>query len=144
MAAEIGAMAVTEQIDAIRALGADPIRKLVVPRVLAAIIIAPLLTFMALVLGVLSAMVVSHISFGISMTFFLSTALDTVRMQDFMSGVGKTPFFGYLIGILGCYFGFQTRGGTEGVGHSTTAAVVTVSISILVADALLTQIFLSL
>jgi phospholipid/cholesterol/gamma-HCH transport system permease protein len=143
MAAEIGSMAVTEQIDAIRALGADPIRKLVVPRVLAGILIMPMLSGMALVLGVLSAMVVCNVSFGIEMPFFWSTAIDSVDMQDFLSGMGKTPFFGFLITILGCYFGMETRGGTEGVGRATTSAVVVVSVSILIADALLTQIFLS-
>lgn len=144
IAAEIGSMAVTEQIDAIRALGADPVRKLVVPRVLAATIIMPLLTFFALVLGVVSAMVVSNVTFGIPMPFFLSTGLDSITMKDFTSGVGKTPFFGFLIAVLGCYFGMHTRGGTEGVGKSTTTAVVVVSITVLVADALLTQVFLSL
>ena len=69
--------------------------------------------------------------------------IDSLRLNDFASGVAKTPFFGFLIGILGCYFGLQTRGGTEGVGRSTTRAVVVVSISILMADALLTQIFVS-
>ena len=142
--AEIGSMAVTEQIDAIRALGADPVRKLVLPRVLACITVIPLICFFALVLGVTSAMVVSRISFGISMPFFLSTALDAVTMQDFMSGWGKTPFFGFLIGILGCYFGLVTHGGTEGVGRATTTSVVVVSITLLVADAILTQLFLSL
>lgn len=140
--AEIGSMAVTEQIDAIRALGADPVRKLVVPRVLASLIIMPLLACFALVLGVGSAMVVSNITFGIPMPFFLSSAIDSVTMKDFFSGIGKTPFFGFLIAIIGCYFGFETRGGTEGVGKATTASVVVVSIAILVADALLTQLFL--
>jgi phospholipid/cholesterol/gamma-HCH transport system permease protein len=144
MAAEIGSMAVTEQLDAIRALGADPIRKLVVPRILAGITVMPLLTFLSLVLGVLSALAVCSITFGISAEFFLSTAMDTVRMQDLMSGLGKTPFFGFLITILGCYFGLKTYGGTEGVGSSTTSAVVVVSITVLVADALLTQAFLSM
>ncbi len=144
MAAEIGSMAVTEQIDAIRALGADPIRKLVVPRVLAAIVVMPLLTCFALVFGTASAMIVTNITFGIQMPFFISSALDSITMQDFMSGLGKTPFFGFLIAILGCHFGMITRGGTEGVGQSTTTAVVVVSITILVADALLTQVFLSL
>lgn len=144
MAAEIGSMAVTEQIDAIRALGADPIRKLVVPRLSAAVIVMPMLTCFSLILGVMSAMIVSRVTFGIPMPFFASTAIDTITLQDFMSGLGKTPFFGFLISLLGCYYGFGTRGGTEGVGRSTTTAVVTVSISILVADAILTQIFLSL
>lgn len=142
--AEIGSMAVTEQLDAIRALGADPIRKLVVPRMLAGILILPAITCFALVLGVMSAMIVSRISFGIPLPFFLSTALDSVSMQDFMSGLGKTPFFGYLIVILGCFFGLNTTGGTEGVGKATTTSVVAVSITLLVADAILTQLFLSL
>lgn len=144
MAAEIGSMAVTEQIDAIRALGADPIRKLVLPRVLAATLIMPLLTCFALVLGFVSAMVVCNISFGIPFPFFLSSGLDSVTLRDFFAGIMKTPFFGVLIALVGCYFGLRTRGGTEGVGRSTTSAVVVVSITILVADALLTQIFLSL
>ncbi len=143
IAAEIGSMAVTEQIDAIRALGADPIRKLVVPRMMAAILIMPLITFIAFLLGMLSSMLVAALSYGIPMTFFVSTALDTIRITDFISGVAKTPFFGFLIALLGCYFGLQTRGGTEGVGRSTTRAVVVVSISILMADALLTQIFVT-
>lgn len=141
--AEIGSMSVTEQLDAIRALGADPIRKLVVPRMLAGIIVIPLITCFALVLGIASAMVVSSISFGIPMPFFLSTAVDSISMQDFMSGLGKTPFFGFLIAILGCYFGLKTSGGTEGVGQATTTSVVVVSITLLVADSILTQLFLS-
>ena len=144
MAAEIGSMTVTEQIDAIRALGADPVRKIVVPRVLAAVIVMPMLACVALVLGTASAMVVCNISFGIPMPFFLSTAFDAISMKDFASGVGKTPFFGFLIALLGCHFGLRTTGGTEGVGRSTTTSVVVVSISVLIADALLTQIFLSL
>jgi phospholipid/cholesterol/gamma-HCH transport system permease protein len=144
MAAEIGSMAVTEQIDAIRALGADPVRKLVVPRILACVFMLPLLTCFALVFGIASAMVVCQISFGISMPFFLSSALDSVTMQDLLAGLGKTPFFGFLIALLGCYWGFGTTGGTEGVGRSTTSAVVVVSITVLIADALLTQLFLSL
>jgi len=144
MAAEIGSMVVTEQIDAIRALGADPVRKLVVPRLLAGTIIMPMLACFALVLGVLSAMVVCNVTFGIQAPFFLTSAIDSVTMKDLFSGLGKTPFFGFLIAILGCHFGFQTRGGTEGVGRATTTAVVVVSITVLVADALLTQLFLSI
>jgi phospholipid/cholesterol/gamma-HCH transport system permease protein len=144
MTAEIGSMQVTEQIDAIRALGADPVRKLVVPRMLAGIVIMPLLSTFALVFGIASAMVVCQLSFGISPPFFISSALDAVTMQDMLSGIGKTPFFGFLVTLLGCYFGFDTRGGTEGVGKSTTTSVVVVSITVLIADALLTQIFLSI
>jgi phospholipid/cholesterol/gamma-HCH transport system permease protein len=144
MAAEIGSMKVTEQIDAIRALGADPIRKLVIPRVVAGVLVMPLLTCFALVLGFFSAMVVSNLSFGVPMSFFLTSGLDAVSVRDLASGMGKTPFFGYLIAILGCYFGLQTAGGTEGVGQSTTSAVVVVSIAVLMADAVLTQLFMNL
>ncbi len=143
MAAEIGSMSVTEQIDAIRALGADPIRKLVVPRILAATIVMPMLSSLALVLGFLSAMIVCNVSFGIAMPFFISSALDTVEMQDYLSGLAKTPFFGFLIAALGCHYGLQTRGGTEGVGRATTDAVVVVSITVLISDTLLTQLLLS-
>src|SRR5262249_8480241 len=106
IAAELGSMKVTEQIDAMRVLGADPIRRLVVPRTLAGILLMPLITFFALVIGVGSAMIVCSITFGISMAFFLSSAIDTITMRDFTSGVGKTPFFGFLIAIIGCHFGF--------------------------------------
>ena len=142
--AELGSMKVTEQIDAIRALGADPIRKLVVPRVLAGTVLMPLLCTLALVLGIGSAMVVSKVTFGMSMPFFLSTAIDSIDLADFLSGICKTPFFGFLVCLLGCHFGLTTRGGTEGVGRSTTTSVVTVAIGVLVADAILTQIFLNL
>jgi len=144
IAAELGSMTVTEQVDAIRALGADPIRKLIVPRLVACIVIMPLITFIAFLLGMLSSMLVAALSYGIPMEFFSSTALDSLRITDFFSGVAKTPFFGFLIALLGCYFGLQTRGGTEGVGRSTTRSVVVVSVSILMADALLTQIFVSI
>jgi phospholipid/cholesterol/gamma-HCH transport system permease protein len=144
MAAEIGSMAVTEQIDAIRALGADPVRKLVVPRLVACTVGIPMICCFALALGILSAMAVSTVTVGISPPFFLSSAIDAITMRDFLSGLGKTPFFGFLIAIMGCYFGFQTTGGTEGVGRATTSAVVVVSITVLVADAILTQLFLNL
>lgn len=144
MAAELGSMSVTEQIDAIRALGADPIRKLVVPRVVASIVIMPLIAAIALLLGLTAAMFIANVSYGIPVPQFISAALDGVTMQDYLSGLSKTPVFGFLIAILGCYFGMGTRGGTEGVGRSTTRSVVVVSITILVADALLTQIFVAL
>jgi len=142
IAAEIGSMSVTEQIDAIRALGADPVRKLVVPRMLAGTVIMPLLTVFALVLGIASAAFVCNLTFGVPIPFFVTTALDSIWFEDFVSGIGKTPFFGFLIAILGCHFGMQTRGGTEGVGRSTTTSVVVVSIGVLIADAVLTQVFL--
>jgi phospholipid/cholesterol/gamma-HCH transport system permease protein len=114
MAAEIGSMAVTEQIDAIRALGADPVKKLVVPRLIACVILIPVLALFADVVGFGGAMVVAYLQFDTPMGFFFRTALESINMQDFMSGLGKAPFFGVTTAMIGCYYGMQTRGGTEG------------------------------
>ncbi|UQA60271.1 MlaE family ABC transporter permease [Polyangium aurulentum] len=140
IAAEVGSMAVTEQIDAIRALGADPVKKLVVPRLLASVIVMPVLGSLALVLGFSGAMLICDWQFGIPWGFFLRSALGSLQFRDFIMGIFKCPFFGALIAIVGCHFGLITRGGTEGVGQSTTHAVVGVSISILVADFVLTKL----
>lgn len=142
MAAEVGAMNVTEQVDAIRALGADPAKKLVLPRVLAAIIVMPILSVFALVLGCIGAIFVCQFQFDIRMNFFIQSSLDSTTIGDFTSGILKTPFFGFIIAIVGCHFGLNTRGGTEGVGMSTTRTVVVVSIAILVADLILTKLFM--
>jgi len=142
MAAEVGAMNVTEQVDAIRALGADPAKKLVLPRVLAAVIVMPLLSVYALALGTAGAIIICSAQFDIPANLFISSSLEVVRLSDFFSGLAKTPFFGYLIAIIGCHFGLRTRGGTEGVGLSTTRTVVAVSISILIADFLLTKLLI--
>ncbi len=142
MAAEIGSMAVTEQLDAIRALGADPIKKLVMPRMLACLILMPVLGLFADVLGFAGAMVVSSVQFGTPMPFFYQSGLDAVEMNDLLSGLGKTPFFGVLIAIVGCYHGMTTRGGTEGVGKSTTRAVVFTSVAVLLSDFFLTKLFI--
>ncbi len=142
MAAEVGAMNVTEQVDAIRALGADPAKKLVLPRMLAAIVVMPVLSAYALALGVAGAILVCDMQFGISPTFFLRSSLEVVRITDFLAGIAKTPFFGYIIAIVGCHFGLHTTGGTEGVGLSTTRTVVAVSIAILIADFILTKVFI--
>jgi phospholipid/cholesterol/gamma-HCH transport system permease protein len=138
--AELGAMAVTEQIDAIRALGADPVKKLVLPRLAASVIIMPVLAAFALVIGFAGAMFISSTEFGLPASFFLQTALESVRFADYFSGLFKTPFFGAIIALLGCHFGLTTRGGTEGVGNATTRSVVAISISILVADFVLTKV----
>ncbi len=140
IAAELGSMNVTEQIDAIRSLGADPLKKLVLPRLVACTCVMPVLCSFALVLGFSGAMLITHLEFGIPSRFFLQTALGSVNFRDIYSGMFKTPFYGAIIAIIGCHFGITTRGGTEGVGHSTTAAVVTTSISVLIADFFLTKI----
>lgn len=138
--AEIGSMAVTEQIDAIRSLGADPVKKLVLPRLLASIVVMPVLAAFALVLGFAGAMVITDIEFGLPMGFFLQTALESVRFADYLSGMFKTPFFGAITALVGCHYGFITRGGTQGVGDATTRSVVAISVSILVSDFILTKL----
>jgi phospholipid/cholesterol/gamma-HCH transport system permease protein len=140
IAAEVGSMAVTEQIDAIRALGADPVKKLVVPRLVASVIVMPVLCAFALVLGFCGAMLICSTEFGIPPGFFLRTALGSVNFADYFSGMFKTPVFGAIIAILGCHFGMITRGGTEGVGQATTRTVVAISITILIADFFLTKV----
>jgi phospholipid/cholesterol/gamma-HCH transport system permease protein len=140
IAAEMGSMAVTEQIDAIRALGADPVKKLVVPRLVAGVIVMPVLGAFALVLGFAGAMFICSVEFDIPPGFFLRTALGSVNFRDYLSGMFKCPFFGAIISLVGCHFGLITRGGTEGVGQSTTRTVVVISISILIADFFLTKV----
>jgi phospholipid/cholesterol/gamma-HCH transport system permease protein len=144
MAAEVGAMNVTEQVDAIRALGGDPAKKLVLPRLLAAMIVMPFLSIFADTLGTLGAMFVCSAEYQIRPRLFLQTSLESVLLSDLVSGLAKTPVFGFIIAIVGCHFGLTTTGGTEGVGQSTTRTVVVVSIAILVADYLLTRIFIGI
>jgi phospholipid/cholesterol/gamma-HCH transport system permease protein len=140
MTAEIGAMAVTEQLEAIRALGADPVKKLVLPRLLAAIFVLPILGTFALILGFTGAMLITDTQFGIPAAFFFQSALDQLVLMDYLMGVIKTPVFGAIIALLGCHFGMHTRGGTAGVGLSTTKTVVAISITILIADFFLTKL----
>jgi phospholipid/cholesterol/gamma-HCH transport system permease protein len=140
MTAEIGAMAVTEQLDAISALGADPVKKLVLPRLIASILVLPIVGTFALILGFTGAMVITDTQFGIPATFFFRSALDQLVLMDYLMGLVKTPVFGAIIALLGCYFGMCTRGGTAGVGSSTTKTVVAVSITILIADFFLTKL----
>lgn len=139
MTAELGAMAVTEQIDAIAALGADPFKKLVAPRLVASIITMPILATFALILGFGGAMFITDWQFNIPASFFLNSALETITMKDYVAGIFKTPFFGAIIALVGCHFGIRTRGGTAGVGSSTTRTVVVTSIAILITDFFLTK-----
>lgn len=139
MTAELGSMAVTEQIDAIQALGADPIKKLVAPRLIASIIIMPMLGSFALVLGFLGAMFITDFQFGIPMSFFFSSALNSMKIVDYAAGLVKTPFFGAVIAMVACHFGMRTTGGTAGVGNNTTRTVVVTSIVILILDFFLTK-----
>lgn len=142
MAAEIGSMAVTEQLDAIRALGADPVKKLVLPRLVACVLLLPLLGAFSDVVGFSGGMLVASLQMGTPMHEFYRTALDSVEMSDFMSGLMKMPFFGVIVAMIGCTHGLETRGGTQGVGRATTRTVVAIAVSILLADFFLTKIFM--
>lgn len=142
MAAELGAMTVTEQVDAIRALGADPLRKLVVPRVLACLLVMPTLTVLADVIGLGAGALVVNMQYGISFELFFQGALDAVLMTDFVSGVIKGAIFGVIIGLVGCFKGLTVEGGTEGVGRATTQTVAITSVSVCLADFFITKITL--
>ncbi|MBL7685667.1 MAG: ABC transporter permease [Deltaproteobacteria bacterium] len=140
--AELGSMNVTEQILAIEAMGANPVQKLVVPRVVATTLCTPLLTILADIIGIFGGGVITVAQTGISARFYFDQIVKTVQMIDFTSGIAKTFFFGFFIGIIACYQGMNTRGGTQGVGRSTTVSVVYASITIFVSDFFLTKLFL--
>jgi len=142
--AEIGAMQVTEQVDAIRSMGADPVQKLVLPRVLAATLALPLLTAMADLLGVLGGMLLASSQFGIDPNFYIQTIVNTVTLGDLFSGLIKTFVFGWWIAMVGCYVALRTTGGTVGVGRATTRAVVIASIGVLISDYFMSQLLVVL
>ena len=142
--AEIGAMQVTEQVDAIRSMGADPVQKLVLPRVLAATLALPLLTAMADLLGALGGMLLAQSQFGIDPNFYIQTIVNTVTLEDLFSGLIKTFFFGWWIAMVGCFAALRTTGGTVGVGRATTRAVVIASIGVLISDFFMTQLLVVL
>ncbi len=142
--AEIGSMKVTEQIDAIRAMGADPIQKLVVPRMWSATLALPLLTVMANVLGILGGMLIASVQFDVGSELYLNTISDSVTVTDLASGLAKTFVFGWIIAMVGCHAGLRTEGGTVGVGRSTTQAVVIASITVLVSNFFLTNVLIGI
>lgn len=142
IAAELGSMVVTEQVLAIEAMGANPVAKLVVPRVLACVIATPLLSIISCILGILGGMVITVMEAGISVRFYMDQVWRSVAMEDLVSGIGKTFFFGFFVAIIACFQGLSTSGGTEGVGQSTTRSVVYSSILIFVADFFLTKLFI--
>lgn len=149
IAAELGAMRVTEQIDALQSFGTDPIKKLVTPRILAGLIMVPLLTVMTDAVGIFGGLLVSVYRIqvpadaylrGVWSTLAQSGFLVGVFPRDFVSGLVKPLVFGGLIALTGCYYGLSAEGGTEGVGTATTRAVVTASILVLAVDYFLTQL----
>lgn len=142
IAAELGSMSVSEQIMAIRAMGGSPTAKLVVPRVLVTTLVTPVLTVFSIFIGILGGMWVAMLEAGVTGKFYLDQVKSTVEIYDFFSGVMKTVFFGFLIGCIACYQGLITRGGTKGVGESTTRTVVYCSVVVFIADFFLTKLFL--
>lgn len=141
MAAELGSMSVTEQIDAVRALGANPVKKLVVPRVVAMTVMMPLLAVYADVIGLFGGLVVCISDVGMTPRYFWTTVVEASKVGDVMHGVSKCVFFGFAVGLIGCYQGLRTTGGTEGVGSATTVTVVMVSITVLISDFFLSKLF---
>ncbi len=152
VAAQIGSMKVTEQIDALNTLGTDPIKKLVTPRVLAGLIMLPLLTVINDVVGILGGNLIARLYVGLPSSFYWQTVWEQIANggfafglipNDFIQGLVKPFVFGGIITTTACYYGLATSGGTEGVGVSTTRTVVAASIAILVSDYFLTQILLA-
>lgn len=140
--AELGSMVVTEQVMAIEAMGANPLQKLVVPRVVATVIAAPLLTILADMVGILGGMVISVMESGVTARFYMDQIWQTIEFEDFGHGIAKTFIFGFLVAIIACYEGLNTKGGTEGVGQATTRTVVLASICIFISDFFLTKLFI--
>src|SRR6267142_358100 len=140
--AELGSMMVTEQIDALRTLGVNYIKRLVVPRVLAALIVFPLLTVMADCLGVLGGMGIMYVERGSDMFAYWNTTAYWVVPRDFLMGVGKSFLFGGIVSLIGCYIGLNTTGGTEGLGRATTATVVHCTMGVIISDFFLTKLML--
>ena len=143
IAAEIGTMKVTEQIDALTTLATNPIKYLVVPRLVAAVICMPVLVGIADSIGVFGGYVVATQSLDFTGSIYLKNTVDFATSQDILSGLYKAAAFGFIIALMGCYNGFNSRGGAQGVGNATTAAVVSSSILILAANYLLTSLLFS-
>jgi phospholipid/cholesterol/gamma-HCH transport system permease protein len=142
--AELGSMRVTEQIDAISALGADPIKKLVTPRLIACGLVLPALTVLADVFGLVAGSVVVNQTYDIPFDQYFRSALDTVSLIDFSSGVFKSFVFGLIIAVVGCFKGFNVSGGTEGVGQATTETVAITSVAVCLSDFFMTKLFMAL
>ena len=143
MTAELGTMRVTDQIDALKTLSTNPMKYLVAPRLLAGIVALPLLVLVADVLGVMGGFIVSTVKLGFNASVYLTNTVNFVRTEDVVSGLVKAGVFGFLIALMGCYQGYNSKGGAQGVGAATTSAVVSASILILAFDYVLTEMFFS-
>jgi phospholipid/cholesterol/gamma-HCH transport system permease protein len=141
IASEIGSMTVTQQIDAIRALGTSPIKKIVVPRILATLICLPLLTVFANSVGIVGGGIVAVTDLQMDWNFYFQKVASTVVIHDYMVGLAKTVFFAITISVSACFFGMNAKAGTRGVGIATTQSVMVSSIIIVVSDFFLTKLF---
>jgi phospholipid/cholesterol/gamma-HCH transport system permease protein len=144
IASELGSMLVTEQVDAMRAMGTDPSRKLVTPRVLATVLVVPLLTVMSDFIGLVGGCVAAVFSLRLGVVQFWTRAIDALELSDILQGGLKSVVFAFVLASVGCYKGLTVRGGTQGVGRATTQAVVISSVMIIVADTFLTKLALYL
>lgn len=144
IASELGSMVVSEQIDAMRALGTDPLRKLVIPRVVANTFMQPLLTAVADCAGLVGGLFVATFAVRLDPVQYWTRALDALTAGDILQGLAKPFIFGFIVALVGCYYGLRVRGGTAGVGRATTQAVVTASVLILVSNLFITRILLFL
>jgi len=144
MASELGSMKVTEQIDAMRAMGVDPTKKLVTPRVIATAIMLFFLSIISDLVGLTGGYVISYIRLGLNTNEYWSTAYQSLRFEDVFMGLSKPVVFGLIISTIGCYYGMSAKGGTQGVGRATTQAVVAASVLILVSDYFITQLLMGI
>ena len=144
IASELGSMLVTEQVDAMRAMGTDPIRKLVTPRVVATVLMLPLLTAMADFMGLIGGYLVASFTLRLGAVAFWTRAINILEFSDLMQGLAKPIVFGFILATVGCYQGLNVTGGTQGVGRATTQAVVASSVFILITNFFLTKLMLFL
>ncbi len=141
MTAELGTMKVTEQIDALRSMAADPVKKLVAPKLAATLVMLPALTVLGDLLGILGGMVIATAQLKLTPGFYINDVLGALTLEDVFSGIGKSFFFAYFVTVIGCYNGLTAHGGADGVGRATTDTVVMASIMVLVSDFFLTKLF---
>jgi phospholipid/cholesterol/gamma-HCH transport system permease protein len=141
MAAELGTMRVTDQIDALRTLSTDPMKYLIAPRLLAGLLALPILVFIADILGVMGGFIVATAKLGFSTHGYLADSLNILQVSDVVVSLVKAAVFGLIVSMMGCYHGFNSRGGAQGVGAATTSSVVSASILILAFDYVLTELF---
>ena len=144
MASELGSMKVTEQIEAMRALGTDPVKKLVTPRVISTVVMLFFLAILSDLMGLVGGYIVGVGRLGLSTRQYWTSTYQALQFPDVFQGLVKPFFFGFIIATVGCYFGFSTKGGTQGVGRSTTQAMVAASVLILIVDFFLTQLLIGI